>query len=997
MSDAQEPDGERLLKDGPSGSPAAVAAVRAALGRAPDPDAATHLAAGVLEARLPDGARVYEAVAGHADPERAQKLGRILLAVCGVAPFLAAQLRRHPEWLVDLLDDDLTRPRDPDASRRALDRALAEDTDAAAVLRRHKYRELARITIRDADPKWVPLDESGVTLQEVSDLADVLLERAMMEAERTLAAQLGPAVWYTTDGEPASLGLAVLALGKLGSQELNYSSDVDLVYVHASPPASLTAEPPEGEDGARAAPSVYFTRLAQAFGRLVADTTADGFLYRVDLDLRPEGAQGAVVSSQNGLETYYEAWADTWERAAFMKARAVAGDTALGWRLIRALAPIIYHSTRDYRGIESIRRLKTRVEEAHRNGQAGFNVKIDPGGIRDVEFVAQALQLLHGGRIPQVRERSTQAALRSLAAVGVIPRADADALLEAYRFLRRVENRIQMEAEKQRHVVPANDDDRRRLALVSGFEGESALGAFDAKLATVRDTVRSLVEASFGDDGRDRIRELFDRHAHRLAAQPGMAPLLDDLASRFARSVDSVPDPERALNNLDRFLEGVGSRRFYYELLLERPELVDRLTATFSASRFLSSYLASHPRLIEPVFADPNVLLLSRDELEADLTDTRSELDDSEETALDALRIFQHRQVVNVGLLDLDGKVGRAQVEGALTEIAEVCLEAGLALAEAQLASSRDGIPDAAARGSYLVVGMGKLGSRELGYGSDLDLIFLYDLLPEDASAQATAQHYFVRLTQRLISALQTSTSEGSCYEIDARLRPSGNQGTLVTSFQAFQRYHDQSAAVWERQALLRARPVAGSSELAERFEALRRRILEQPLPDDFVGEVDGIRKRMEDELAKETGAKRNFKTGRGGLLDVETIVQLLQLRAGRDHPELLEAGRLEGHLERVEAVDLIDPREAGTLREGWEFLQQLAGRLRIVENRSISDLDAERGDLESLARHVGYAAGDREGGARRALLRDYRHHTESIREVYDRFVARAADGADAT
>jgi glutamate-ammonia-ligase adenylyltransferase len=1003
MTEAQEPDVERRLEAATRDHADPLHPLCAALEATADPAAARRLAIGILEAREEGGRRLLDALLEDADAARIDVLSRILRALCGVAPFLAPHFRRHPGWLVELIADDLSHPMDGTASRRRLDAALAASDDAADALRQHKYRELARITIRDADPRWVPLAESAVTLGDVSELADILLERALSEAVRTVREQLGPPAWWTTEGERVALGFTVLGLGKLGSQELNYSSDVDLVYVHASPPAPLDHGRTGDDDTARLSPPDYFTRLAQTFGRLVTSVTAAGFLYRIDLDLRPEGAQGAVVTSADALSTYYEAWADTWERAAFMKARPVAGDLDLGWQVIRELAPMIYHSTMDYGAVESIRSLKQRVEDTHGGRDAGFNVKIDAGGIRDVEFVAQALQLLHGGRIPQVRERSTQRALRNLADVDLIPPGDAERLLGAYRLLRRIENRLQMEDEKQRHVVPADDAARRSLAISTGYlapadgptapDRDGALARFDADLDAARRTVEEIGRRTFASDDRDRIRELFLRHAYALASQPGMKGLIDDLAGRFARCIDDVPDPERALNNLDRFLDGVGTRRFYYELLLERPEIVARLTALFSASRFLSSYLASHPRLIEPVFADPNVLLLSRAALDADYAATRASLDDSDESALDALRIFQHRQVLNVGLLDLAGEVGRAEVEGALTEIAEVCLDAALGLAEGQLARGRDGIPEAARRGGYLVVGMGKLGSRELTYGSDLDLIFLYDLAPEDREAGAFAQHHYVRLTQRLISALQTATGEGSCYEIDARLRPSGNQGTLVTSLDAFSRYHDASAAVWERQALLRARPVAGHPALAERFDALRTAILERPVASDAVTEVDEIRKRMENELAQETGARRNFKTGRGGLLDVETVVQLVQLRQGASHPELLRPDRLEHHLDTIAAHDLLDATDVEVLRSGWEFLQHLASRLRIVENRSISDLDAERGDLEALARHVGYAPGSREGGARRALLRDYRRHTEAIRSVYDRFVAAAKRG----
>jgi glutamate-ammonia-ligase adenylyltransferase len=420
--------------------------------------------------------------------------------------------------------------------------------------------------------------------------------------------------------------------------------------------------------------------------------------------------------------------------------------------------------------------------------------------------------------------------------------------------------------------------------------------------------------------------------------------------------------------------------------LLDRPELVGRLAALFASSRFLAGLLAQHPRLIEPLFADPNLLLLTRAQLRADLDEIRAELGTPDEVDfeldLEALRLFHHRQVLNVGLLDVDAAISRAECEQALTEIAEVALEVALAVAQREVTRIRKpGSGAAAAR--FLVVGMGKLASRELTYGSDLDLIFLYDL-PEGAEADALeAQEFCVRVAQRLISALETQTASGACYEIDSRLRPSGNQGTLVTSIASLRGHYEAVAMLWEKQALLRARPVAGDAASAERFAKLREDILRAPLPDDAAGEIHRVRLRMEHELADETATRRDLKRGHGGLLDVENAVQFLQLRHGREHPELLAVDRTERQIEKLAGLGLLAPAHADVLREGWEFLERLASRLRVVENRSISDLDEERGDLDGLARRLGYSAGSRESSARRALLDDYAGHTRAIRAAY--------------
>lgn len=938
-------------------------AVRDALARGPEPSHAAETADRVLTA-LP------EAVVGALDRAPVEIVTALFASLCGVAPFFGPFLVRYPDWLAQLAAEDLAVARTREGLAAALDAALAEaDAEAATVLRRFKYRELARLTVRDCH--WLALEQVGTTLRELSALADVLLDRSLAIAAREVASSWGPPRWQSE-----SLRFAVLGLGKLGSDELNYSSDVDLIYIFEAPAAGVQLG-----DGAKIEPAEYFTRLAQRFARIVGASSADGFLYRIDLDLRPDS--GSLVISDAALATYYETRADTWEKAAFMKARPVAGDIEFGWRTIRSLDAMIYRSSMDYGGVQSIATLKSKIASHHGGLEGAFNVKLDAGGIRDIEFIAQSLQLLHGGRISQVRARSTQDALERLAGAGVLPPDAVEELLAAYRFLRRLENRLQMEAERQTHVLAETPAAHEKLARAMDAGGGGDAGSFDAALARHRERVLAHFEAFCPDQGGGRILELFVRNAPQLAAMEPTRSMIEGLAEQLARAIESSPDSELALNNLDRFLHGVGQRRFYLELLIDRPELVQRLAALFSASQFLSNVLASHPTLIEPVFDDPAVLIPTRGAMKDDLAELIHQLDPEDtgnpEARLDGLRLFKFRQILNAGLLDIAEEITRAEAEAGLTQTAEVCLEAALGFAEQALAERPGGVSEAARKGSFLVVAMGKLASRELSYGSDLDVIFLFDTPDPDDVLEA--QEYFVRLAQRLISTLQTSTTQGSCYEIDARLRPSGNQGLLVTSLASFRRYHEKGAEAWERQALLRARPIVGGRDLADAFAAHRREILLRPSADP-AAEIHRIRLRMEDEIANETSARRDFKTGRGGVLDVETAVQYLQLAHARECEALLEVDRVEVQLDRLRDGDFLAPELHRTLREGWEFLQRLGNRLRIVENRSISDLDAERGDLEGLARRLGYG-GEAGGGARRALLRDYAHHTEAIRRVY--------------
>ncbi len=931
--------------------------------------------------------------------ERPHELAALLLATCGIAPFFAAGLRRHPERIQALLCEDPSRPLEAAELAGRLERALQEDPSghAETALRRFKYYELARITLRDCGPLGLPLDRSGETLAELSQLADALLACSLRVAMERVEKRFGPPEWQPTRAAAPRRRLAfcVIGLGKLGGSELNFSSDVDLVYVHES--ARELAS-----DLERPSPAQYFTRLAQTFGTIVGALSDEGFLYRIDLDLRPSGAQGPIVVGEQALASYYEQWADTWERATFTKARPVAGDLDFGWRVIRAIAPMIYLSSMDYAAVHSIRELKEKFEHSHGAGDGGFDVKLDRGGIREVEFVAQAMQLLHGARIPQLRTRSTLDALKQLARVGLVEQGRADALSQDYLYLRRIENRLQMEGERQVHVLPRDPKGLERLARAVGHTGPTAAQDLAAEIEDCRGRVHETYESVLADSGADggveAVLEVFARGAPQLMSFPATRRMVEELAARFAREIGASGDHEHALNNLDRFVVGIGRRRFYYELLLDRPELVPRLAALFGASNFLSSFVASHPRLIEPLFDDPGLLLPSREALREELIALshdghRGGHDPGErhpvDTRLDGLRLFHHKHIVNVGLLDLADLVTPEEATAALSDIAELCVQDALDFAHEQL-SSRPPDPGAHGIDRYAVVAMGKLATRELTYGGDLDLIFVFDVKGEDGKVDLTAQDTFVRLTQRFISILQTRTREGFCYEIDARLRPSGNQGTLVTSLDAFARYHDSSAQTWERQALLRARAVAGDPDLATSFEALRREILERPLPDDAASEIHRVRQRMETELARETPVLRNFKTGRGGVLDVETIAQWLQLRHGADHTELLDVDTTEVQLTRLAEAGLLSAQSAAVLREGWRFLGRLSSRLRIVDNRSIQDLDQERGDLEGLARRLGYASPGRKGGARRALLADYERHTRAIRAEYQKVFAQA-------
>lgn len=959
---------------------------------APNPEHARLFVAetlAALETSAPTDLRALQAAAVDTSCD-------VLFALHAIAPFSARRVRTHPGWIQALVQDDLHVPRDRDTLdaclRAALTAERAAGGSAAAALRKFKYFELARIIVRDVSPRLVPLQDSDVTLAELTALADILLEHSTRLAAQDVHRRFGPPRWQLSDGTRTELSFAVLGLGKLGGEELNFSSDVDLVYVYEAPADAI--EYVDAVDLARASPQDYFTRVAQRLGALVSEMLPEGFLYRIDLGLRPEGAQGSLVVSHEALAVYYESVADTWELAAFAKARPVAGDRAFGERAIAEVAPMIFRSSMDFSAVDAIRGLKAKIEAAHHSSSDAFDVKLHDGGIRDIEFIAQAMQLLHGGRIEQIRARGTVDTLERLQEVRLLSADRVHGLLTAYRYLRRLENRLQMVAERQTHTLPREPAALRALARTMGHLVPEPVAAFNAELLQVRGTVRSVFNDFFFERGAERIFDVLVHALPQMLATTVNRNLLHELSKQFAVTLDVSADPQRALNNLDRFARAISGRRFYLELLLDRPELVPRLTALFASSNFLSAILATHPALIEPVFHDPNVLLLSQAQLEQDFAAIlrrcrAGDVGEETESEFDALRLFYYRQVLNVGLLGLSETVSRARTEAALTAIAEVCIEQALELSRIWILRRRPALADVAQATQFVVVGMGKLASYELTYGSDLDLLFVLDINPGSPAGRAATidpldvHEYCTRLSQRLIHMLSTKTAQGSCYDVDERLRPSGRQGTLVTSLSAFERYHKGAAQVWERMALLRARPICGDSLLSQRFRAVRRAILLEPLPPEARDELHHMRQRAERELACETSGHVQLKHGRGGVLDIENVVHWLCLQHAAAHPELLDVAPVASTLERLRTLGLVTAKDGQTLSRGWDFLQRVSNRMRVVENRSVADLDLERGDLDSLARSLGYIADGRERVERRRLLADYRAHTTAIRAVY--------------
>ncbi|HYV56770.1 MAG TPA: bifunctional [glutamate--ammonia ligase]-adenylyl-L-tyrosine phosphorylase/[glutamate--ammonia-ligase] adenylyltransferase, partial [Candidatus Nitrosopolaris sp.] len=849
------------------------------------------------------------------------------------------------------------------------------------------------------------------TMREITALAEGVIGAAVDGVRAGLAAEWGEALVAGPEGSRPA-GFVVLGMGKLGGEELNYSSDVDLVYVY-----ERDGSHPGGRTLAQ-----FFSRLAEEVTRALAEVTADGFCFRVDLRLRPGGREGPITTSLAAALTYYEAWAETWERAAWLKARPVAGDRALGRTLLEELVPFVYRRYLDFATIEEVKALKRQVDASLRAPEAAErDVKLGRGGIRELEFVVQAHQLVHGGKDARIRQRSTLAALDALAASGYLGRDLAPALAAAYRFLRDVEHQLQIVHDRQTQLLPRSAEEMaalaRRLGLPDREALASVLGGYRATVQAAFDALFDAPEAQRRREERPELAALVDeledeassgarlgglgfrdpaaayRDLRLLRDGPPHAPAsarrrqaLSRLAPSLLAEIAGSAAPDRALRHVATFISTIGARTSYLHLLLENSGVMRLLVHLFATSEFLSAFFLRHPELLDSlVRADLVQTVRSAPELATELA-TRLAAAPDREAELDTLRRFRHEELLRIGVHDIQGALLPHEVAQQLTGLAEVCLVAALGLARRDVLA-RLALPLEPSTEGLAVVGMGKLGGAELSYASDLDLLFIY-AEGGAASGSSTPREFFARVAQRTLSFLQTPTREGIAYHIDTRLRPSGNQGPLVSTLGGFSDYHERSAQLWERQALIKARVLSGPPELRAQLDAVVARfVYGRGLTAAEVTEIARMRERIAQERGGGVEEAIAIKTGRGGLVDVEFLVQMLQLRHGHAHASLrTPTTRLA--LVQLEACGLVPTDDARALSEGYAFLRALESRLRLERDQAVEAVEDDPEVLTALARRLGYEGADTDvlGAVRTDLMR----HRSAIRDVYDRHFAAA-------
>ncbi len=848
----------------------------------------------------------------------------------------------------------------------------ADDASLMAALRLFRSREMLRIAWRDL-AGWAEVNE---TLSELSALASGILAATQEHLSERLYGQFGRPL----DSSGKVLDLVVLAMGKLGAGELNFSSDIDLVF----------AFPENGETEKGRENEAFFTHIAREIVRVLSLPTQDGFVYRVDLRLRPYGESGPIVMSFSALEAYYQEQGRDWERYALIRGRPVTGDPAAGERLLRLLSPFVYRKYLDYGAFESLRGMKRMIEAEVRKKGLANDVKLCAGGIREAEFVCQALQLLRGGVDPALRERSLARVLPLLTERGLLPKKIARDLLHAYEFLRRTENRLQEAADLQTHRLPDGDIGRAALSLTMGFPGwRDFLAALETVRATVRETFQeilsprrdsaektelemelsrvwknpgrpdaalSLSRAGYPDPARVlSLMAEFSASPEIVRAGAAAKAILDDLVPALLHEARDAFSPADALARVLACMAAVGRRTTYLALLLENPHVLPHLVRLCDASPMVADLVREHPMLLDEltrprdVYRPPEREELSR-ELERRLEGIRP--DDLEER-MDALRAFKQVNTFRVAAADVTGGIYIMHVSDHLTEIAEVILEKALDMAWEGLAA-RHGRPslslqDPSREGrGFCVVALGKLGGIELSYGSDLDLVFLHSALPggaTDGPKPIDNATFFARLGQKMVHILSSHTEMGTLYEADMRLRPSGGQGMLVSQIDAYEAYQTSEAWTFEHQALVRARPVAGDPALFDRFRKIRSEILRLVRePEALRHDVSSMRATMRRELAKQKSGRFDLKQGEGGIVDIEFLVQYIVLLKAREYRRLTTWTDNVRLLETIAAAKLLPGDTAQILNDAYLAYRTEAHRATLLGKSAVVQDDAFTG-----------------------------------------------------
>ncbi|MEO3932864.1 bifunctional [glutamine synthetase] adenylyltransferase/[glutamine synthetase]-adenylyl-L-tyrosine phosphorylase [Micrococcaceae bacterium Sec7.4] len=931
-----------------------------------------------------------------AELERSEPMYRVL----GASEALGEFLIRHPEHLDAFEVTASPEPRAADAAglRARLLRSVRADPKSArpvagltgqegyVALRTEYRRGLVELAVKDlcaADP----LDFLPAAGAELADLAGAAIEAA-------LAVSRAEAAEHFSAGEVADVGLAVIGMGKCGARELNYISDVDVIYVIDS----------GGLDDPRA--NTIGTALATGISRAIMSVGREPGLWEVDANLRPEGKSGPLVRTLASHESYYARWAESWEFQALLKARTIAGDLDLGARYEAAVAPLIWSSAGREGFVESVRSMRRRVTEHIPAEEEQRQIKLGRGGLRDVEFTVQLLQLVHGKSDETLRCRDTTSAIAALSAGGYIGRSDAAEFDRCYRYLRLLEHRIQLFQLRRTHLMPVSEAALRSLAkaVLGPFSsGRPKPDALEETWRKTKRSVRELHERIFYRPLLNTAASLSSAEARlspeaaqgRLAALGYLDPvgamrhieaLTGGVSRRAALQRQLLPillgwlaegvDPDAGLLAFRRVSEALGTTHWYLGMLRDSTAAAERLCHVLSNSRLIADLLEVSPESVAWLGSDKELVPLS---FEAQWLEIASKMSRhaEPESAMRLIRLIRRREILRIAIADSAGLLDQDQVGAALADTDRAAVLGALRVAETMVAA------EGPLKTHVLVVAMGRQGGREIGYGSDADVMYVHRGLPgvPEDEAQHQALQIVSRLSNLLTQPLKPAILAERVLMVDADLRPEGKSGPMVRSLESYAEYYRRWSLVWEAQALLRARPMAGDDGLAADFVALIDTIrYPESLSEQDVREVRRVKARVEAErLPRGADPARHLKLGRGGLSDVEWLAQLLQLQHAGQHPGLRTTSTVEA-LEAAAAVGLLDAGDVVILLRAWRLASRIRSANVIWTGRASDVLPSSRRDLEAVARWCGYGQGNAA-----ALEEDYLRLSRRARSVFER------------
>jgi [glutamine synthetase] adenylyltransferase / [glutamine synthetase]-adenylyl-L-tyrosine phosphorylase len=921
----------------------------------------------------------------------------------------------YVDWLSD--PETLTKTKTRDVLYRDFYELAGTDelTDQTpSLLRKFKKREYIRLGLRDL-MGLVSLREN---VEGLSDLADVCLQVAYEYSIKILKEKYGTPMFTDADDNTRESEFCVLSMGKLGGRELNYSSDIDLIYIYTS----SVGETHAGNGQTTLSNHEFHTKLGQSITKALHEITSDGNVFRVDLDLRPDGKSGDLVNSLTSCETYYESWGRTWERQALIKARVSAGSQALGTEFLTMIRPFVYRRSLDFNAIEEVKSLKKKVDlNLKKNQLEKGHIKLGFGGIREVEFIVQSYQLLFGGRDQSLRDPNTSTLIDKLNDRKFLTNEEYEKLRDAYIFLRNLENRVQISFGLQTYHLPKDEKNLAILAKKMGFQGgtrpklieqlnqeferhtqfvgtmyahlftedeeQKAAGNTARQWATQRElegrfSEDTLKEYPFRNSKRTFkfLKTLRDgpelSHASEKSIQTFYAvlPTLLDLCRK-------VPDPDAAVDYLVRFIEVSHARETYLTIFHDNHKFLEILLILFGSSSVLSTLLIKQPNLIDVISNQESLYLYKTPAMMLEELNVRMSAISEHSGKNICLRQFKQSEELRIGLRFM---IHETDIPGTLADLsylADIYLQTVYQLArkEVGLSEGNDPLPD-----KFAIIGLGKLGGHEINFGSDLDLVFVYeeDVAEKEVLHSEDLVSTYVSLAQKIFQLNSMMASVPSPYEIDTDLRPEGSQGALVLSLQGYRDYFDTRGKIWEQQAMTRARFIAGSPEVGKKFIQLAHHFAYRPkLEYGSLIEISRLRDRMETELAQELKKGINVKLGAGGLADIEFSVQVLQLMHGHRNPKLRSGNTFE-NIQLLSSYGILDHDQAANLGKHYHFLRNVECALRLLSEQYSSHLPKDDQELAILARLSGYS-GKNFSEEAQAFMKDYKKITQDVRNFY--------------